>query len=122
MNCSFCNLPLTGRADKRFHRNCKVKYHNLQRKSWVEFKAKYLEPIDFNYRILVELLDGHEEARVTRQQLAERGFYFNCLTGFYYVGDTIKYCIYDLSFMIRGEERKVFIERNDVELEPKDNN
>jgi len=82
--CAECNLPLYGRADKRFcDDSCRNNYNNRQNSDQISIMRNINNTLRKNRRILKSYLGEQGVVRLKRIQLLQAGFSFQFFTHHY---------------------------------------
>ena len=99
--CLECGEPLVGRADKKFCSDyCRNAYNNRKNRETNALIRKVNAILKRNRKILEELNPTGGPVKVSKKQLAEKGFDFSHITGYYRnkKGDFYRY-VYDHGYL-----------------------
>jgi hypothetical protein len=112
--CLECGDPIKGRVDKKFCSDqCRNTYNNRQNSD----EVNYVRNINFilrkNRRILA-LLNPNGKARVSKQQLTDKGFNFSYFTNIYITktGNQYIFC-YDYGYIHTENDYYTLVEKKD---------
>lgn len=110
--CTQCQRPLFGRADKKFCSDaCRNAYNNQVNARTVNLVRNVNSVLQRNRRILLELNPGGK-TKIHREQLLKAGFNFDFFTSTYVTlsGEEYRYC-YDQGYLILEEDQILLIVR-----------
>lgn len=110
--CLECQIPITGRADKKFcSDSCRNAFNNKMNAEATNLMRNVNSTLGRNRRIL-KLLNPSGKLKVPRETLLKNGFDFDFYTNSYTTksGDTYRFC-YEQGYLMLGEGQVLLVEK-----------
>jgi len=110
--CAYCQLPISGRSDKKFcDDQCRSAYGAKYRKT-VSDPVRRINAVLKRNREILLALNPSGKTVTSKSELVWRGFDFAYHTSIYQTrsGSTYHYC-YDIGYLVLGAERVLVVYR-----------
>ncbi len=109
--CPTCGTPYyKKRKNQRFcSQSCRIRFNNRIAKEMRRKMKRHNLAIIRNYRLLNNLLNGEERLSVPYNEVKEKGFDVNSMTGIYQTDGQAVYLIYDIAYKKEKEQNNLII-------------